>query len=493
MADTLFGTPSVVPICWTGALAIGTCVALAATANADVVVSSEQTQNMSCSAGVCEPTASHAVLNVSDLENLLASGDVTVTTTGSGVQAKNIDVEAPFTWSTQSSLALDAAFAIAIDRQISVAGQSWLSLTTNGQIQALTFGSKGRTTFQNLSSQLTVNGTAYTLVNSIESLASAIASNPSGAYALANDYDASQDGTYTSAPIQTFFNGTFEGLGNTISHLSIDDESNIPDDLGLFYVVDESGVIGHVRLAWVSVTGGQPKVAQFRVGALVGGYTTGYLFQDSATGTVRLIGGKEGLAGGLASVNGGYVDSCFARTSVTVKHAKGRADVGGLVGSNSVGAVTRSFATGSVSGGDSDRTGGLVGFNGGYDGGTVENSYATGAVKGGSYVGGLIGVTSKSDIEYSYSTGAVSGGISSVVGGFAGRNIEPRIQSDNYWDTTTSGTTQGVGQGGAVNITGLTTQQLQSGLPAGFDPGVWAEKSRINNGLPYLLANPPQK
>jgi hypothetical protein len=41
-------------------------------------------------------------------------------------------------------------------------------------------------------------------------------------------------------------------------------------------------------------------------------------------------------------------------------------------------------------------------------------------------------------------------------------------------------------------IKGKTTQQLQSGLPKGFDPKIWAENPKINGGLPYLIANPPQ-
>ena len=69
--------------------------------------------------------------------------------------------------------------------------------------------------------------------------------------------------------------------------------------------------------------------------------------------------------------------------------------------------------------------------------------------------------------------------------------------ADTYWDTDTSGITDpSQGAGNIANdpgITGLTTQQFQSGLPTGFDPKIWAEKSTINNGLPYLIANPPPK
>jgi hypothetical protein len=42
-------------------------------------------------------------------------------------------------------------------------------------------------------------------------------------------------------------------------------------------------------------------------------------------------------------------------------------------------------------------------------------------------------------------------------------------------------------------IQGRSTQQLQSRLPKGFDPTVWAEDPKINKGFPYLIANPPRK
>jgi hypothetical protein len=41
----------------------------ATAARADVTISSDPTQDMSCSDGVCQPTASDAVLNVGDLEH----------------------------------------------------------------------------------------------------------------------------------------------------------------------------------------------------------------------------------------------------------------------------------------------------------------------------------------------------------------------------------------------------------------------------------------
>ena len=74
-------------------------------ARADVTISKKPTQNMSCVAGVCSPTASNAVLNVNDLTDMLASGDVKVTT-GSG--ATNILVKDTLGWTSTSRLTLDA-------------------------------------------------------------------------------------------------------------------------------------------------------------------------------------------------------------------------------------------------------------------------------------------------------------------------------------------------------------------------------------------------
>jgi hypothetical protein len=44
----------------------------------------------------------------------------------------------------------------------------------------------------------------------------------------------------------------------------------------------------------------------------------------------------------------------------------------------------------------------------------------------------------------------------------------------------------------SAGVTGLTDAQLKSDLPAGFDPAIWGQDAAVNNGWPYLLANPPQ-
>ncbi|HEX4156831.1 MAG TPA: hypothetical protein VHY79_00005, partial [Rhizomicrobium sp.] len=195
---------------------------LATAARADVTISADATQNMSCGSGVCQPTASDAVLNVGDLEALLAAGNVTVTTTGSGVQANNIDVTAKLGWSA-NALTLDAYQSISVTASVTVRGASGLSILTNdgGSGGELAFFGKGHVTFKKLSGNLWINGANFQLVNSIASLAAAIKNDSSGNYALASDYDASKDGTYGASPIQATLRGMFEGLGNTISNLIV--------------------------------------------------------------------------------------------------------------------------------------------------------------------------------------------------------------------------------------------------------------------------------
>jgi hypothetical protein len=158
-----------------------------------------------------------------------------------------------------------------------------------------------------------------------------------------------------------------------------------------------------------------------------------------------------------------------------------------LVGANS-GVVDQSFSSVTMSGGNSSFLGGLTGD----DEHRTSNSYATGAVTGGQTpeVGGLDGWAT-AIIRMSYSTGQVGGGTGGAVGGLIGGDEDSRLV-ECIWDTTTSGTDEGTGNGNVKGLTGLTTQQLQSGLPSGFDPRIWAENPKVNNGFPYLINNPPQ-
>ena len=160
--------------------------------------------------------------------------------------------------------------------------------------------------------------------------------------------------TFTGAVVapngNNTFTGVFEGLGNTISNLTIKDPTGSAND-GLFGV--SSGTIRDVGLINASV---------------------------SNSGASSVVGSLVGFQGG------GFVENAYATGALSGGNG---AFVGGLVG-KSVGSISNSHATGTVSGGASSDVGGLVGLEILPD--PISNSYATGAVSGGpnSFVGGLV-------------------------------------------------------------------------------------------------------
>jgi len=501
-------------------------------ANAAITISTGATQNVTCSAGICAPTASRAVLNAGDLENLLASGSVEVTTTGTLAEAEDLNVKAAIAWPDASSLTLVARGSISIDGPVTVEGSGGLALDY-GAKGTLDFGGTGSVTFAGLSSGLAVNGTVYTLVNSISSLASAIAGSPSGAFALANDYDASQDGTYPGAPVQTVFAGSFEGLGHRISNLTIDDQN--VDAVGLFVELDNAtlrdvalvdanmtaegggdlgavaadacgGSLINVQSVHGTLYGGEGEAGGSIVGGLLAGLGDDYachggtILRSSASGSV-VDAGPEGSAGGLVGeIDAGTIGFSHSSASVSAPYGGAGGLVGVMYSFTGTSGIDQSFATGRVSADGGGRAGGIVGDNTA----TIENCYATGAVSvaSGGDAGGLAGTSEHAynaapAITTSWSMGRVKRVSGAVRGGFIGGDYDPGDLTDDYWDLDTSGVgKKSEGAGSPKNdtgIAGLTTRQLQSGLPPGFDPKIWAEDPNINSGLPYLVANPPPK
>jgi len=282
------------------------------------------------------------------------------------------------------------------------------------------------------------------------------------------------DGVYSASPISVPFKGAFTGLGNVISKLEIADQADAY--VGFFATLSAKGTISNVGIINAVIEGGTRQ----SVGGLVG-FNHGTIDNSFVSGVI----GNVSSSGGLVADNLGTISRC--RSAGTVHGSP----AGGLVSSNG-GIIERSFAAATVN--TSGEGGGLVGSNSYGVPGTIVDSYTTGEVTGKSgYFGGLAADNYQSSISTSYSTGAVNGRPKSTIGGSVGYSTG--VFANTYWDTTTSGITdlsKGAGNvSNAPGITGLSTTQLQSGLPAGFDPAIWAENPSINGGLPYLLDNPP--
>ena len=244
--------------------------------------------------------------------------------------------------------------------------------------------------------------------------------------------------------------------------------------------------------------------------------TYGIIQYSHASGTVT----GTGNAGGLAGSNGGgwisgpsYYETGGSHDpgSAVIDHSYSTAEVfvtagpdgsgttgGGLVGGNA-GIVEQSFSTGAVTEQPFDfypvnkLIGGLVGSDWS---GTIIQSYATGPVSAhdsGLLVGSLIGAADSGPVStiitQSYAIGPITAvgtpGYPPYTGGLVGyQYYNPTAATNAYWNTDTTGQTSSAGG------TGLTTAQFMAGLPSGFDSTVWGTNPSINNGYPYLLANP---
>jgi hypothetical protein len=472
-------------------------------AEATMVISGQATKNVQCKNGICKATGHFAILNAGDLTGMLAAGDVTVVP---GTRALDIDIKVPLSWASASRLTLDAYHSIFIDRTLTVAGPGALTMTTNdgGSGGDLFFEGKGRAIFWDLASSLIINGTHHTLVGDIATLASDIAAHPALSFALANNYDAGVDGTYGATPIPTTFYGAFDGLGNTISNLTLSTSSG-----SIALLASANGRFADLRLTHAHATNTGTSSSNTALLAVV----AHNLVDDRVSGTISAaccaaggmlvdvrgsvarssanvrITGTPATAGGLAAEipNGGGIAFSHADGDVT-----GTINAGGLIGETSFlsggGELIQDFATGKVTGGQF--AGGLVGYLSGH----AQNSYATGAVSA-NEVGGFVGVNDSDPLDHDYAIGHVQGPAGDEAGGFSG--CDQFTASFDYWDTDTAGVN--VGNGGSDGRCtetdtpiGLTTAQFQSGLPNGFDPAIWAEDPSINNGFPYLIANPPQ-
>ncbi|MBV8799679.1 MAG: hypothetical protein JO208_07715, partial [Alphaproteobacteria bacterium] len=324
------------------------------------------------------------------------------------------------------------------------------------------FLGRGRIDFAHTSNGLTINGQPYTLESDLASLAADIASDTSGNFALANDYDAGNE-AYDDAPIPSLF-GTVEGLGHRISNLNISERVVRNGEVGL--LGDLGGVVRDLFVQNIEL-----HINKGNFGGAIAGINAGSILHAKASGDVS--GGHQ-FAGGLVGWN--RQQGQILKSSANV-HVSGATD-GGLVGWN-IGSIEQSFACGNVAGG-----GGLVAVQS--DGGIISNSYASGHIISG--FGGLIG-SGNVTVTSSYSRGAVD--TVTNAGGFAGVVNSNAVQNA-YWDIDTSGQSQGCGSGDCTGIKGLSDAQLKSGLPKGFDPKIWGSDPTINNGYPYLRNNPPQ-
>ncbi|MGA9794385.1 MAG: filamentous hemagglutinin N-terminal domain-containing protein [Rhizomicrobium sp.] len=454
--------------------------------------------------------ASGGDITGAELSNELASNDVDIQSSdGTKAGAGDIFVDDAVTWSSGSTLTLDAHHSIHVDAPITVTGVGGLTITTNdgGKNGDYEFGLgangfAGHVSFTDVvggqtKGSLLINGSVYHLANSVKQLAQKLGEdnqNYTEDWALANSYNAQADGTYKLSPISVAIEGTIEGLGNSISNLKIDDSRQT--NVGLFGEI--AGNIRDLGLQNETVVGGQ----QSYIGGLVG--TAESFIQlryDYVTG--QITGGRDSNVGGLVGSSTAQIFGSHSSATVT-GDIEGIA--GGLVGIADAGSITQSFASGVVSG--SDVSGGLVGRSSV----TIEQSFATGDVSAGGDVGGLVGGNdgkiigsyalgnvhtgapsghagglvgdSDGSIVGSYSIGFVDAP-STAAGGLVGTEYDTGKVKNSYWDVETSGVMVATAnRHHLAGVMGETTAELQSGILSEFNSAAWGIVA--GESFPYL-------
>ena len=319
-----------------------------------------------------------------------------------------------------------------------------IELTTLAQLNAIRWDLNGDGTVDNTANQSTYTAAfpnAATGMGCPDGAADAdIDPDPCTGYELQANltFDQNGDGSITAAdsagiywnegagwtPLGNLagpYTGEFQGQGNAISHLFINNAA--ADAVGLFGVIGKTGRVTGLGLESVNITSNHPSAAGSLAGVNQGTVTSSY-----ATGTVA----GSAVTGGLVGLNlFGTVQASFSQAAVSL--VLGDAAAGGLVGHNLLGDIKASYAAGPVS---------------------------ASAIK--SQAGGLAGINQGS-ITASYARGAVSAtGQDSRKGGLAAYDLG--TETDSYWDTETTGI---AGSGGL----GQPTSHLQS--PTGYT-GIYA-------------------
>ena len=282
---------------------------------------------------------------------------------------------------------------------------------------------------------------------------------------LAEFCHAADGTTYTDelswTPI-TWFQGTFDGNGKTISNLYINATSNYTGFFGYAYV----GSIKNITFdnARVKNTGG------YNFGILVGNAGSCIIENIKTLANCSVEG--EDYVGGIAGVANGNISNCENRATV-----KGIRYLGGVVAAYSGNSITSCANYGVVTG-SGESVGGIAGY---FNSGTIQNSANYGDVTGTDNVGNLIGLAEECNLNNVLGTGNVTATSAKLAGLLVG-NIRKSSSTasgilayNSSAKLTINGTEQtgdavkAIGGGSltsAEKIMAFTEEQLKSGLVA---------------------------
>ena len=370
-----------------------------------------------------------------------------------------------------------------------------------------------------------INGQSYEVVQNLNQLRK-IEGDMAGRYVLGNSIVGS--GRFKTIGDGISFTGALDGLGNTISDLSIHGTTGY---VGLFGA--NMGEISNLNLERISANGYSSTHYNTQVATLAG----------VNLGTVRNVKAKDiqvtgashlNTLGGLVGINlngtienssasgkvigdrntyaiGGLVGENISTTNRVGQIINSRADTivsgqmssdssyygaGGLVGLNDGGRITNSSSQGAISlSGENLNIGGLVGHN--RKNGSITNTSSSTRVSGGrnGLVGGLVGFNQQGAVTNSSASGQVTGNATQAIGGLLGKNLNNTLAnvsaSGNVSDANGRDVGGLVGNNEGGNITNATTSNTVTGGNNANVGGLvgYSRNSAITNGITSGNAN----
>jgi hypothetical protein len=326
----------------------------------------------------------------------------------------------------------------------------------------------GRTAFiGNISltdtSTISLNGTDQTIIRDMTDLQN-MNSSLGGNYVLGTNLNAT-DVAFNpigNSGADGAFSGTMDGLGHTISALTINTPSS--DYVGLFGSITKTH-IGNIGVENASITG------RYAVGGLVGDSKSSTISNSYANGT---IGGLQNVGGLVGLANTTTIEGSSAAGSIAATNAN-ISNIGGLVGNSSSSTISKSSAAVAIALTNTvtklrfkriSQIGGLVG-NSSMD--TISNSHTTGTITitgnndggalGVSNIGGLVGNAQKSTLSNDASHNVMRIGVSTTNNGDSNFNnfggLVGSSDSSTYLHTESTGDLAITTSSGVYQIGGL--------------------------------------
>lgn len=431
-------------------------------------------------------------------------GGICNTGNSSGNGNGDITVSDNVSWGTHS-LTLDAWRHIDIRGKLSVTGTGGLALqygqgsVTAGNGAMLRIGpAVDLASSASFQTKFGSDGAlkTYTVINDLGAEGSTTNTDLQGITALAGNYVLGTDidataaiswnsgAGFTPIALGNSFTGSFEGLGHTISNLTINRSDNAYT--GLFSQIGSGGIVQNIHIREANVANIYTTGSAY-VGILAG-RNAGTVSGATTRGTVSTAYLGGGLIGGIGS--GGVLERSSTAANVT---GGDYSYVGGLAGLN-YGTIRNVFATGNVTGvgnAGPNAASGLVGDTG-FGGGTITNAYASGAVSGSGTLYGFVGAGSGAVTNGFYNS-TTTGRSDTRLGSQPKTSAEMLQQATfNGWDFNTLwkiGVSGPVFQLGSPSATQLYVRLIAGSSLYGTDPALsFAYYDAINGGTTVNLS-----